>query len=90
MEKRTHPTPLLSSILPGKADPTQSRIEETGGSVRVRNKRPPAVIQLALPHSFVMWQAGREDWETLGFIFFIFHLFFCWKLRWEDNFWQGK
>lgn len=38
-------------------------------------------MQPGLVHSFVTWQAEKEEWETVGFIFGGFVcLFFCWKL----------
>lgn len=73
MEKRKHPTSLLSSILPGKADPTRSRMKETGGS-EWKTKGHHQSMQLGLVHSSVTWQTGRVGDSGL-FFFFIVCLF---------------
>lgn len=48
-------------------------------------------MQPGLVHSFVTWQAGKEEWETVGFIFLVLFVFFLLEAMGEgDNFWQGK
>lgn len=45
--------------------------------MRVKNRRSSPVTQLGMVHRFVMWQAGKKQWETL--VCFLF-CFFSWKL----------